>query len=80
MLPPDILSIMRIVGFVDLVDKLKISDIMTRIMERASKRQQTEVDTLKTLAQEFKSKGYSLQDAFAHLDTNESGTISLAEL
>jgi hypothetical protein len=39
MLPPDILSIQRIVGFTDGVDKLKISDIMLKIMERAGKRQ-----------------------------------------
>ena len=80
LLPPDQLSICRIVGFIDLVDKLKITDIMARIMERASKRQDTEVETLKALAAEFKSKGYSMQEAFAHLDTNEGGTITLPEL
>lgn len=53
---------------------------MVRIMERAGKRQETEVDTIKTLANEFKSRGYSLKDAFAHLDTNESGTITAKEL
>lgn len=53
---------------------------MAKIMERAGMRQQAEMDTLKTLASEFKSKGYSLQDAFAHLDTNESGTITAKEL
>jgi len=80
MTPQDILSIQRIVGFIDNVDKLKITDIMVRIMERAGKRQETEVETIKTLANEFKSRGYSLKDAFAHLDTNESGTITAKEL
>ena len=79
MTPQDILSIQRIVGFIDNIEKLKITDIMVRIMERAGKRQDAEVETLKTLANEFKSRGYSLQDAFAHLDTNESGTITSAE-
>ena len=37
MLPPDILSIQRIVGFAD-ADRLKIADIMLKIMERAGKR------------------------------------------
>ncbi len=80
MTPQDILSIQRIVGFIDNVDKLKITDIMVRIMERAGKRQEAEIDTLKTLANEFKTKGYSVQDAFAHLDTNESGSITAKEL
>ncbi len=53
---------------------------MVKIMERSGKRQEAEVDTLKTLANEFKSRSYSLQDAFAHLDTNESGTITAKEL
>jgi hypothetical protein len=29
-------------------------------MERAGKRQEAEIDTLKTLANEFKTKGYSV--------------------
>lgn len=81
LLPTDILSLQRIVGFCDGgSDKLKISDIMLRIMERAEKRKMVEIDTLKTLAAEFKQKGYSLQDAFAHMDTNQSGFITLEEL
>ena len=40
----------------------------------------TEVETLKTLASEFISKGFSIQDAFAFLDTNDSGTITASEL
>ncbi len=80
MTPQDILSIQRIVGYIENIEKLKIADIMVKIMERAGKRQQAEIDTLYSLAQEFKSKGYSLQDAFAHLDTNESGTITAKEL
>jgi len=32
------------------------------------------------LATEFKAKGYSVKDAFDHLDTNTSGTITLGEL
>ena len=47
MLPPDVLSIQRIVGFVEGAEKLKISEIMKRIMERAAKRQMTEIDTMK---------------------------------
>ena len=74
------MSLQRIVGFCDGVDKLKISDIMAKIMERAEKRKMVEIDTLKTLANEFKSKGLSLQDAFDKLDSNESGTVSLEEL
>ena len=53
---------------------------MIKIMERAGKRQQTEVDTLKALANEFKAKAYSVQEAFAHMDTNESGTVTAKEL
>lgn len=60
MLPTDIMSLQRIVGFCDGVDKLKISDIMAKIMERAEKRKMVEIDTLKTLANEFKSKGLSI--------------------
>ena len=60
MTPQDILSIQRIVGFIDNIDKLKITDIMVRIMERAGKRQEAEIDTLKSLANEFKTKGYSI--------------------
>ena len=77
MLPTDIMSLQRIVGFCDGVDKLKISDIMAKIMERAEKRKMVEIDTLKTLANEFKSKGLSIQDAFDKLDSNESGTVTL---
>ena len=47
MLPPDILSIQRIVGFIEAIDKLKIGDIMAKIMQRASLRQDTEIATLK---------------------------------
>lgn len=43
-------------------------------------RQDTEIATLKTLAAEFKTKGYSIKDAFDHLDTNTGGTITLGEL
>ena len=32
------------------------------------------------MATEFKAKGYSVKDAFDHLDTNTSGTITLGEL
>lgn len=63
MTPNDILSIQRIVGFYDggePVLKLKISDIMMRIMERSGKRQKLEIETLQTLAQEFRAKGYSI--------------------
>lgn len=83
MMPPDILSIQRIVGFYEgssPVEKLKVADIMLKIMERAGKRSQIEIETLKTLAKEFKSKGYSIQDAFAHLDSNTSGTVTAKEL
>ena len=79
MTPPDILSIQRIVGYYQ-AEKLKVQEIMMKIMERAGKRAQIEVDTLKQLAVEFKSKGYSIQDAFAHLDANQSGTITAKEL
>ena len=63
MTPNDILSIQRIVGFYDggePVLRLKVSEIMLRILERSKKRGQVEQDTLKTLAQEFKSRGYSI--------------------
>lgn len=53
---------------------------MSKIMQRASLRQDTEIATLKTLAAEFKAKGYSIKDAFDHLDTNTGGTITLGEL
>lgn len=81
--PTDILSLQRIVGFYEgssAVQKLKVSDIMLKIMERSQKRGQVEQDTLKTLAMEFKSKGYTIQDAFASLDDNGSGSITLKEL
>jgi Ca2+-binding EF-hand superfamily protein len=81
MLPPDVLSIQRIVGFYQgQCERLKIADIMLKIMERASKRQKTEVDTLLALANDFKAKNYSIADAFAMLDTNDSGTITAKEL
>lgn len=32
------------------------------------------------MATEFKAKGYSVKDAFDHLDTNTGGTITLGEL
>ena len=80
MLPPDILSLQRIVGFIEVTEKLKIPDIMSKIMQRASLRQDTEIATLKALAAEFKAKNYSIKDAFDHLDTNTGGTITLAEL
>lgn len=80
MLPPDILSIQRIVGFYDGSDRLKVQDIMLKIGERANKRQQTEVETMKSLGYEFRSKNYSIQDAFAHLDTNDSGGVTAKEL
>jgi hypothetical protein len=38
LLPPDILSIQRIVGFIEAIEKLKIPDIMSKIMQRASLR------------------------------------------
>ncbi len=60
MLPTDILSIQRIVGFYDGGDKLKIPEIMQKILERAGKRQKTEVETLQALANDFKQKGYSI--------------------
>lgn len=53
MTPNDILSIQRIVGFYDggqPVLKLKVADIMLRIMERSGKRQKLEIETLETLA------------------------------
>ena len=53
MTPNDILSIQRIVGFYDggePVLRLKVSEIMLRILERSKKRGQVEQDTLKTLA------------------------------
>ena len=80
MSPTDILSIQRIVGFCEGQDRLKVAEIMLRIMERAGKRSQVEQDTLKALAAEFKAKSYSIQDAFAHLDANQSGTITAKEL
>lgn len=80
LLPPDILSIQRIVGFIEAIEKLKIPEIMSKIMQRASLRQDTEIATLKALAAEFKAKNYSIKDAFDHLDTNTGGTITLAEL
>lgn len=83
MTPNDVLSIQRIVGFYEggqPVRKLKISDIMLRIMERSKKRGQVEQETLQTLANEFRAKGYSLADAFAHMDDNGSGAINFKEL
>ncbi|CDW84796.1 ankyrin repeat [Stylonychia lemnae] len=83
MTPNDILSIQRIVGFYEggqPVHKLKITDIMMRIYERSKKRGQIEQETLQTLANEFRSKGYGIQEAFQHLDDNRSGTITFAEL
>ena len=80
MLPTDILALQRIVGFCDGTDTLKISDIMTKLKERADKRSLIEIETLKTLATEFKAKNYSIQDAFAHLDADDSGHITLEEL
>jgi hypothetical protein len=83
MTPNDVLSIQRIVGFYEggqPVHKLKVSDIMLRIMERSKKRGQIEQETLQTLANEFKAKGYSIADAFAHMDENTSGTITFKEL
>ena len=53
MRPNDVLSIQRIVGFYEggqPVFKLKISDIMLRIMERSKKRGQVEQETLQALA------------------------------
>jgi hypothetical protein len=53
MSPNDILSIQRIVGFHEggePVLKLKISQIMLKIMERSQKRQKIEIETLETLA------------------------------
>jgi hypothetical protein len=50
MMPQDILSVQRIVGFIENTEKLKVTDIMVKIMERAGKRQKTEVDTLNSLA------------------------------
>lgn len=38
LLPPDILSIQRIVGFIEAIERLKIPDIMSKIMQRASLR------------------------------------------
>jgi hypothetical protein len=35
MTPQDIVSIQRIVGFINNIEKLKITDIMVKIMERA---------------------------------------------
>lgn len=80
MLPTDILALQRIVGFCDGTDTLKISDILTKLKERADKRSLIEIDTLKTLAAEFKAKSYSIQDAFSHLDADDSGQITLEEL
>ena len=83
MTPNDTFSIQRIVGFFDgseAVLRLKVSEIMLRIMERGKKRGEMEQDTLKTLAQEFKSRGYSIQDAFAHMDNSKDGIITFKEL
>ena len=53
MTPQDILSIQRIVGFYGTIERLKIPDIMTRIMDRVGKRKDAELETLQTLDQEF---------------------------
>jgi len=53
---------------------------MTKLKERADKRSLVEIDTLKTLANEFKAKNYSVEDAFAHLDADDSGHVTLEEL
>jgi Ca2+-binding EF-hand superfamily protein len=79
MLPPDILSVQRIVGFYT-VERMKIADIMLKILERAGKRQQTEVQTLQGLAREFQQKEYTLAQAFQHLDTDGEGSVSAQEL
>ncbi len=63
MTPNDTLSIQRIVGFYDggqPVSKLKVADIMLRIMERSGKRQKLEIETLETLAQEMRAKNYTI--------------------
>lgn len=39
-----------------------------------------ERETLETLANDLKSKNYSLEDAFAHLDADNSGEITFKEL
>lgn len=81
MLPTDIISIQRIVGFSQgIVERLKIADIMLKIMERAGKRQKTEVETLQSLTNAFKDMNYSISDAFAHLDANDSASLSANEL
>lgn len=53
---------------------------MSRLKERADKRSLVEIETLKTLAAEFKAKNYSIEDAFAHLDADDSGQVTLEEL
>ncbi len=40
--PIDILALQRVVGFIGDIQKLKVSDIMIKIMERANKRGQIE--------------------------------------
>jgi Ca2+-binding EF-hand superfamily protein len=67
------------VGFYGTLEKLKIPDIMARILDRVGKRKEAELETLQALAQEFQTRGYTLQDAFSHLDTNESGTVTAKE-
>jgi len=50
---PQVLALQRVAGFFDggeLLQRLKIADVMVRIQERAAKRQRLEVEVLETLA------------------------------
>mmetsp|Transcript_13217 Transcript_13217/g.9566 ORF Transcript_13217/g.9566 Transcript_13217/m.9566 type:complete len:82 (-) Transcript_13217:1661-1906(-) len=71
---------MRVVGFSQGKDKLGVEEILAKIGERSKKRGQIEEETVKRLANDIKSKGYSLDEAFIMIDTNNSNFIEEAEL
>lgn len=80
MSPNDCFALQRVVGFVNNTNRLKVDDIMMRIMERANKRAMIEQQTLMRLSNDIKSKGYTLEAAFSVFDSSGDGCISEREL